>query len=123
MLLVLIEMNTLERSEIKIKKCTDYDTYSGCRDPLPFLLGIVQTHQLAPTGDSPVDEDDAVQAYYTMKQNLGEFMNKYQVRMGDTIKVMERLGIDLPSPQQQAMRYLKSLDCAKHRHMLSDCKS
>ena len=55
-----------------------------------------------------------------MKQNPDESMNKYQVRMKDTIKVMEKLGIDLPIPQQQAMRYLKSLDRAKHRYMLTD---
>ena len=44
------------------------------------------------------------------------------MRMEDTIKVMERHEIDLPSPQQQAMRYLKSLDRAKHGHMLAAFK-
>ena len=70
-----------------------------------------------------VDEDAAAQAYHTMKQNPGESTNKYRVRMEDAIKVMKRLGIDLPSPQQQAMRYLKSLDRAKHGHMLADLKN
>ena len=67
-----------------------------------------------------VNEDAAVQAYHTMKQMPGESTNKYRVRMEDAIKVMERLGIDLPTPQQQAMRYLKSLDRSKHGQMLAD---
>ena len=96
-------MNISERSEVEII--------------------IIQTHQLAPTGDPLVDEDAAAQAYHTMKQNPGESTNKYRVRMEDAIKVMERLGIDLPTPQQQAMRYLKSLDRAKHGHMLADLKN
>ena len=36
---------------------------------------------------------------------------------------MERLAHDLPTSQQQAMRYLKSLDRAKHGHMLTDIKN
>ena len=33
------------------------------------------------------------------------------------------LKIDLPSPQQQAMRYLKSQVCKKPGHMLADLKN
>ena len=65
-----------------------------------------------------VDEDAAAQAYHTMQPNPGESTNKYRVRTEDAIKVMERLEIDLLSPQQQAMRYLKSLDRAMHGHVL-----
>ena len=43
--------------------------------------------------------------------------------MEDAIRVMERLGIDLPTPQQQAMRYLKSLDSTKHGHMIATLKN
>ena len=43
--------------------------------------------------------------------------------MEDAIKAMERLEIDLPSPQQHAIRYLKSLERAKHGHMLADLKN
>ena len=88
-----------------------------------MLLDIIQTHQLAPTGDPLVDEDAAIQAYHTMKQNPGESTNKYRVRMEDTLKVMDRLGIELPSPQQQAMRYLRSLDKSKHGHMIATLKN
>ena len=99
-LYALIEMNISEWSEVEIKKCTNFE--------------IIQTHQLAPTGDPLIDEDVAAQAYHTMKQNPAKSTNKYRVRMEDTLKVMERIGIDLPTPQQQAMRYLKYLDRAKH---------
>ena len=34
----LIEMNISERSEVEIKKCTEYDTNSAAKDPLPLLL-------------------------------------------------------------------------------------
>ena len=68
-LYALIEMSISERSEERIKKCTEYDTYSGAKDPLPLLLYIIQAHQLAPTGDPLVDEDAPVQVYQTMKQN------------------------------------------------------
>ena len=61
-----------------------------------------------------VDEDAAAQACHTMKQNLGESTSKFRVRMEDTIKVMERLGIDSPTPHQRAMRYLKSWDRTTH---------
>ena len=70
-----------------------------------------------------MDKDAAIQAYHTMKQNPGESTNKYRVRMEDTLKVMDRLGIELPSPQQQAMRYLKSLDSTKHGHMIATLKN
>ena len=101
-------MNISEGSEIEMKKCTDYDTYCGANDLSPFLLDVIESHQLAPTGDPLVDEDAAVPAYHTMKQNLGESTNKYQVRMEDTVKIIERLGTLLPTPQQQARRYLES---------------
>ena len=55
----------IERSDPELKKCVDFDT-------LPFLLDIIQTHQLAPTGDPLVDADYAAQSYHTMKQLSGE---------------------------------------------------
>ena len=111
-------MNISERSEVQIKKCTDDDTYSEAKDLLPFLLYIIQTRQLAPTRDPLVDWDAAVQAYCTIMQNPGESTKK--VRMVDTMKLMKRLEIDLLSPQRQAMWYLKTLDRAKHAHVLTD---
>ena len=51
-------MNISERRSIK-QKCTVYDTDSGAKDPLPLLLDIIQTHKLALTGDSLVEEDAA----------------------------------------------------------------
>ena len=41
-----------------------------------------------------------MQAYHTMKQQPGEPANRYRIRMEDKIKVMERLGLDIPSQQQ-----------------------
>ena len=70
-LYALIGINISKRSEVEIKKCTDYDTYSEAKDPLPFLLDIIQSYQLAPTGDPLVNADAAVQAYHTMKQSSG----------------------------------------------------
>ena len=84
------------------------------KNPLPLLLNIIHTHQLASTGGPLVDEDAAVQAYHTMKRNPGESTNKYQARIEGTIKVMKRLGNDLFTPQQQAIQYLKFMDRAKH---------
>ena len=63
---------------------------------MTLLLNIIQAYQHASAGDPLVDEDAAVQAYHTMKQNLGESTNRYRVRMEDAIKVLERLEIDLP---------------------------
>ena len=40
-LYALIEMNISERSEVEIKKCTNFDTYSAAKDPLPLLLDII----------------------------------------------------------------------------------
>ena len=60
-LYTLTEMNISERSEMEIRKCTDFDTFSAAKDPLPFLLDIIQKHQLAPTGDSVVDANVAMQ--------------------------------------------------------------
>ena len=80
-----MEFNISERSEVVIRKCTYYDSYSGAKDLLSLLLGIIQTNQLAPTGHPLVDEDVAVQAYHTIKQNLCESTNKYLIRMEDTI--------------------------------------
>ena len=68
-------MNISERSEVEVKKCANYGTYSAAKGPLPLLLDIIQTHQLAPTGDPLVDEDAAVQAYHTMKQMPNESTN------------------------------------------------
>ena len=67
-LFAFIEMNISERSETEMRTCTDFDTYSAAKDPLPFILDIIQTHQISSTGDSLVDSDVAMQAYHTMKQ-------------------------------------------------------
>ena len=48
----LTEKNISERSEMEIRKCTNFDTYSAVKDPLAFLLDIIQAHHLALTGDS-----------------------------------------------------------------------
>ena len=50
-----IDINEYVRQETMIK-CTDYDTYSRTKDPSPFLLVIIQTHQLASTEGPLVDE-------------------------------------------------------------------
>ena len=42
--------------------------------------------------------------------------------MEDAIKLVKRLEINLPSPQQLAMRYLNSFGRANHRDMLADLK-
>ena len=43
--------------------------------------------------------------------------------MQDKIKAMERLGLDVPSLQQQAMRFPKSFDRTKHKEMIADLKN
>ena len=58
-----------------------------------------------------------------MKQLSGESTNKYRVRMEDEVRILERLGLDVPSQQQQAMRFLFSLDPVKHADMITDLKN
>ena len=53
----LLKINILEISEIKNKRCTDFDTSSGAKNALHLLLGIVQTRQLASTRDLLVNDD------------------------------------------------------------------
>ena len=89
--------NILEKSEAELEKCVDFDTYSSAKNPLPFIVDVIQTHQLAPTGDSLADTDSAVQSYRTMKQLSGESANKYRIRMADKVRILERLGLDVPS--------------------------
>ena len=72
----------------------DFDTYSAVRDPLPFILDIIQTRQLAQPVDPLVDADSAVQSYHTIKQLSGENTNKYRIRMEDKIRILERFGLD-----------------------------
>ena len=96
-LFALTEMNISERSEVEVRKCMDFNTYSAAKDPLPFIIDIIQTHQLAPTGDHLVDSVVAMQAYHIMKQQPGEPANRYRIRMENKIKVMERLGLDVPT--------------------------
>ena len=82
------EVNIIERSEREIRKCTDFDIYSAAYDPLPFILDIIQTPQLAPTGDPLIDSDVAMQAYHTMKQQPGEpawFKRTYSATASDEI--------------------------------------
>ena len=43
--------------------------------------------------------------------------------MEDKIKAIERLGLDVPTPQRQAKRFLKSLDPTKHKDMISSLKN
>ena len=81
-------MNISERSEMDIRKCTDFDMYSAAKEPSPFLLDITQTQESAPTGELLVDNEVALQAYHTMKQLPGEPANRYRTRMEDKIKVI-----------------------------------
>ena len=71
-----------------------FDTYIAAKNALTFILIIIQTHQLAPTGDPLVDADSAVQSYHTIKQLSGENTNKYRIRMEDKIRILERFGLD-----------------------------
>jgi hypothetical protein len=43
--------------------------------------------------------------------------------MEDKIKVIESLGLEVPTQQQQAIRFLNSLDPTKHSDMLADLKN
>ena len=40
-LYALTEMNISERREMKIRKCTNFDTFCAAKDPIPFLLDII----------------------------------------------------------------------------------
>ena len=73
---------------LSLKKCANFDTYSAAKDPIPFLLDIIQSHQLAPAGDPLVDANSAVQSYHTMKQLLSESTNKYRIRMEDKVRIL-----------------------------------
>ena len=86
----LVEKNVSERSETMRLRV------------LNVLSGIIQTHQLAPTGDSLVDADATVQAYRIMKQSPGESTNKYPIKMEDKVKIIERLELKAPTQQQHA---------------------
>ena len=59
--------------------------------------------------DPLVDADAAFQSYHTMKQSSGEITNKYRIRTEDKVRILLRLGLDVPSQQQQAMRFLFTL--------------
>ena len=58
-----------------------------------------------------------------MKQLSGESTNKYRIRMKDKVRILLRLGLDVPFQQQQAIRFLFSLDPVKHADMIVDLKS
>ena len=116
-------MNISERSETELKNCADFDTYSATKDQSSFTLDIIQTHQLAPSGDPLVDADSSAQSYHTVNQLSGESINKYRNRIEDKIRILEILGLDIPSQQQQAMRFLFSLDPVKRADMTTDLKN
>ena len=109
-----------ERSELEISKCTDFYIYSGAKNLLHLMMVIIQTNQLAPTGDLLVYENAAIQAYHMVKQNPGESTNQYRVRMKDSAKAIVILGIYPLPRQQQAMRYLKSWSRTKYEHMVAN---
>ena len=58
-----------------------------------------------------------------MKQLSGERSRKYRIRMEDKVRILLRLGLDVPSQQQQAMRFLFSLDPVQHADMIADLKN
>ena len=80
------------------RKCTDYDTCSTVKNPLPFIPNIIQSRQLAPTGDPQADADVAIQAYFSTKQLPGEPTHRYRIRTEYMIKVIERLGLEVSTP-------------------------
>ena len=82
---------------MEIRQCTEFDIYSAAKDPLPYLLDIIQTYQLAPTGDPLVDADVAINACHTMTQLPGEPAHRYRIKMEDKIKVIEKLDLDVPT--------------------------
>ena len=55
---------------MEIRKCTNYDTYTAGKNPLPIILDIIPSHQLAPTGAPLVNANVAIQAYHTMTELL-----------------------------------------------------
>ena len=97
----------------------DFDTYSAAKDSLPFLLGAIQTHQLAPTGDLLVNANFAVQSYHTMKQLFDDNTNKYRIRMEDKVGIFLGLSLDVPSQQKQAMRSLSPFNPVTHAYMIA----
>ena len=88
-----------------------------------ILLNIIQIHQITPTGDPLVNNDSAAQSYHTMKQLPDESTNTYPIRIEGKVRILLRLGFDVPSLQQQAMRFLLSLDSVKHADMIADLKN
>ena len=55
-----------------------------------------------------------------MKQLFFKSINEYRIKMEDKGKAIERLALEVPSQQQQAMRSLESLDPTKPGHMISE---
>ena len=87
-LYALTATNISKRSEMEIKKCTDFDTCSAAKDPLSFS-GYYSDASACSNGDLSVDADVAMQAYHTMKQLPCEPANKYRISMEDKIKVIQ----------------------------------
>ena len=87
------------------------------------MLNIIKTNQLAPIKDSLVDADPAVQFYHNMNPLSGKSTNKYFIGIVDKAKIIERLGLDAPTCQQQGMRFHKPVDPTKHGDMMSDFKN
>ena len=93
-------MNASERSEMDIRKFINYYTYSEAKVSLPLILGIIQA----------------------MKQNSSESSKQYRARIEGTVKVIIRLGLEIPT-QQLAMRYYKPLNLATHEEILADLQN
>ena len=98
-------MNISERTKTDYKSVLYFDIYSAAKAPLP-------------TGDHLLDADFAVQSYHKIKQLPRESTNKYRIRMKDKVRILLRLGLEVPSQQEQAMRFLFSLDPAKHADII-----
>ena len=109
-------MNISERS-------VDFDTYSATKDPFPFLVDVIETRPLAPTGDPLVDTDSVVQYYHTMKQLTSESNNNYRTRMENKVRILQWLGLDVPCQPWQAMRFLFFLGPIKNADMIADLKN
>ena len=54
---------------------------------------------------------------------MGESTNKYRIQIEDKVKILDRLGLDVPFQQQQAMIFRFSLNPVKHADMITDLKN
>ena len=71
-------------------------------DPLLLFKTLKETHTAFGTGARPSDAARARSKYHLLKQGDKESLSSFKERLDTHIKAMEALGLDIPSPEEQA---------------------